>query len=59
MQAALKKKTPFDDILDRPLSDEELARQMKLVESAQKIFAKLQGLKPPGWEKPETWGFLN
>ena len=59
MRAWLQKKAPFDDILDRPMSDEELARQMKMLEDVPQTLAKLKKMKKTDWAKPATWRFFS
>jgi flagellar motility protein MotE (MotC chaperone) len=57
MRAALKKKSPFDDLLDRPMSDEEFASQLQKAEhDLPKVLAKM---KSADWGKPGTWGLPN
>jgi hypothetical protein len=57
MRTALKRKTPFDDILDRTMSREAFVSEMKRLESdLPKAFAKM---KTMDWEKPGTWGLPN
>ncbi len=54
IRTALAAKTPIDDILDRPISEEEFASQLK---DAEKIWPKaLARLQSQEWAKSSDWG---
>jgi hypothetical protein len=53
----LVRHSPFRDLLDRPLSDEEFADQLDNAE--RDLPAVLANLERLGPEKPGTWGFPN
>jgi len=53
MRERLGKKTPFDDLLDSSLSDEEFAAQLKNAETVlPKVFAQIEQMGG----KPRSWG---
>ena len=57
LRAVLSRKSAIDDILDRPMSDEDFAAQWEKLEGhLPKLLEKMQG---PEWEKPATWGWAN
>jgi len=56
MRDALKKKSPFDDLLDQPFTDEEFASHLK---KAERDFLAAFAKKKVDWEKPGTWGLSN
>ena len=57
LRDTLRKKTPFDDVLDRPMSDETFEAELKKAGTDfPKALAHL-GLRPP--EEPGSWGFQN
>jgi hypothetical protein len=57
LRAALAKKNLLDDIIDRPMSDEEFTSQLeKLARELPAAFAKMKDVE---WEKPGTWGLAN
>jgi len=52
MRRALKKKTPFDAIMDLPMSDGAFAAELEKLETdLPKAFAKM---KKSDWKKPGT-----
>jgi hypothetical protein len=57
MRSALKKKTPFDDIIDRPMSDEAFDAEKKKLES--ELPQAFEKMNKVDWEKPGTWGQSN
>ena len=57
LRTALKKKAPFDDVLDRPLGDREFAVQLACLEHDFK--AALAKKKSIDWDAPDSWGFPN
>ena len=60
MRAALSQPTPFDDLLDRPMSEAEFAAQWRNLDALERdlksAFEKLRGAD---WEKPGSWGLPN
>ncbi|HEX7631317.1 MAG TPA: hypothetical protein VF388_04220 [Lacunisphaera sp.] len=54
IRTALATKTPIDDILDRPISEEEFASQL---EDAERIWPKaLARLQSQEWARSNEWG---
>jgi hypothetical protein len=52
--ARLQKKTIIDDILDRPMSDEDFQAQLQKMENGlPSALAKIQGVE---WMKSDEWG---
>ena len=57
LRTALERKTPFDDLLDRPMTDEAFSSQLQQLTAD---FPKtLAHLKSSDWAKPATWGLPN
>jgi hypothetical protein len=57
LRAALAKKDLLDDIIDRPMSDEEFTAQLEML--ARNLPATFAKMKDVEWEKPGTWGLPN
>jgi hypothetical protein len=57
LRVSLKRKAPFDDALDRPLSDREFAVQLASLERDFK--AAVAKRKSIDWDTPGSWDLPN
>lgn len=57
MRAALQKQSPFDDIIDRPIAEEDFASLLEEMDRNWK--AARAKMKKVDWERPGSWGLPN